>query len=197
MSSLLYRLGRWCAAHAWRTLTVWLVLLVGLGVLAGTLGKPLTSQISIPGTTFQKVIDRLGTEIPEAAGGAGTVVLQSTGGTPMTPEQRAAAEQVFATWAQVPHVKRVNDPFQAQAQLDRSATDLAAAATTLEAGQQQTIAANIAAQFPEANPLGVSALIATGLGGTHRRAYTPSFAGAGASTRGRNGEDAELPSFLQ
>ncbi len=33
----------------------------------------------------------------------------------------------------------------------------------LQAGQQQTIAANIAAQFPEANPLGVSALIATGL----------------------------------
>lgn len=33
----------------------------------------------------------------------------------------------------------------------------------LQAGQQQTIAANIAAQFPEANPLGVSTLIATGL----------------------------------
>jgi phosphate transport system permease protein len=33
----------------------------------------------------------------------------------------------------------------------------------LRAGQQQTIAANIAAQFPEANPAGVSALIATGL----------------------------------
>jgi phosphate transport system permease protein len=33
----------------------------------------------------------------------------------------------------------------------------------LEAGQQQSIAANIAAQFPEADPLGVSTLIATGL----------------------------------
>ena len=33
----------------------------------------------------------------------------------------------------------------------------------LQAGQQQTIAANIAAQFPEANPEGVSTLIATGL----------------------------------
>jgi len=33
----------------------------------------------------------------------------------------------------------------------------------LEAGQQQSIAANIAAQFPEANPIGVSTLIATGL----------------------------------
>jgi phosphate transport system permease protein len=31
------------------------------------------------------------------------------------------------------------------------------------AGQQQTIAANIAAQFPEANQIGVSTLIATGL----------------------------------
>jgi phosphate transport system permease protein len=33
----------------------------------------------------------------------------------------------------------------------------------LEAGNQQTIAANIAAQFPEANALGVNTLIATGL----------------------------------
>jgi phosphate transport system permease protein len=33
----------------------------------------------------------------------------------------------------------------------------------LMAGRQQTIAANIALQFPEASPLGVSALIATGL----------------------------------
>ncbi len=33
----------------------------------------------------------------------------------------------------------------------------------LQAGQHQTIAANIALQFPEANPMGVSTLIATGL----------------------------------
>ena len=33
----------------------------------------------------------------------------------------------------------------------------------LTVGQQQTIAANIALQFPEADPLGVSTLIATGL----------------------------------
>ncbi len=137
MSSFLYRLGRWCAAHAWRTLTIWLVLLVGIGALAATVGKPLSSQISIPGTTFQKVIDGLGKEIPQAAGGAGTVVLRSADGTPITDEQRAAAEQVFATWAQVPHVKRVNDPFEAQAQLDKSATDLTAAATKLDAAQKQ------------------------------------------------------------
>ena len=136
MSSVLYRLGRWCAAHAWRTLALWLVVLVGVGTLAATVGKPLTSQISIPGTEFEKVLDRLGGEIPEAAGGAGTVVLES-GDEPFTEAQQAAVEDVFASWAEVPHVKRVTNPFEAQAQLDQSAADIAAAATTIEDGQRE------------------------------------------------------------
>jgi putative drug exporter of the RND superfamily len=160
MSSLLYRLGRWCAAHAWRTLTFWLVLLVGLGALAGTVGKPLTSQISIPGTTFQKVIDGLGKEIPQAAGGAGTVVLQTTDGTAITDEQRAAAEKVFATWETVPHVKRVNNPFEAQAGLDKSATDLAAAATKLKDGQAQLDAGRAKLADGQGQLAGGEALIA-------------------------------------
>jgi cell division protein FtsZ len=40
-------------------------------------------------------------------------------------------------------------------------------------------------------------VIATGLGGTHRRSYTPAFASAGASTRSSSRDDSELPSFLQ
>jgi len=42
-------------------------------------------------------------------------------------------------------------------------------------------------------------VIATGLGGSHRRAYTPSFAGAttGAPSRSGHRDDSELPSFLQ
>ncbi len=40
-------------------------------------------------------------------------------------------------------------------------------------------------------------VIATGLGGSHRRAFTPSFAAAGAPTRSSTRDDSELPSFLQ
>ena len=41
-------------------------------------------------------------------------------------------------------------------------------------------------------------VIATGLGGSHRRSYTPSFASAGAvSSRSSSRDDSELPSFLQ
>ncbi len=40
-------------------------------------------------------------------------------------------------------------------------------------------------------------VIATGLGGSHRRSFTPSFAAAGASSRSSTRGDSELPSFLQ
>ena len=40
-------------------------------------------------------------------------------------------------------------------------------------------------------------VIATGLGGSHRRAFTPSFAAAGASAGRSSRDDSELPSFLQ
>ena len=134
MSSLLYRLGRWCADHAWRTITIWLVVLVGVGVLAGTVGKPLTSQISIPGTTFEKVLDGLGARSPRPPVVPGPWCSRAAT-QPFTDEQRAAVEDVFASWAELPHVKRVNNPFEAQAELDESAADIAAAAATIEDGQ--------------------------------------------------------------
>jgi cell division protein FtsZ len=40
-------------------------------------------------------------------------------------------------------------------------------------------------------------VIATGLGGSHRRSFTPSFATVGAPSRRGAGDDSELPSFLQ
>ena len=134
MSSLLYRLARWCAAHAWRVLALWLVVLTGVGALAVTVGQPLSSRVSIPGTSFEKVLDRLGAEIPEAAGGFGSVVLESDGDE-FTDAQRAAIEEVFATWEQVPHVKGVINPFEAQDQLDASAEQLTAAGAKLDEGQ--------------------------------------------------------------
>ena len=133
MSSVLYRLGRWCATHAWRVVAIWVVLLAVVGAMAGTLGKPLSSRISIPDTAFQRVLDTLGREIPEAAGGFATVVLESNEG-PFTDEQRRVVEGVLEDWRAVPHVTRVIDPFDAQEQLDASGTDLEAARVKLDEG---------------------------------------------------------------
>ena len=136
MSSLLYRLARWSAAHAWAVLAAWLVVLTGVGALAVTVGQPLSSRVSIPGTSFEKVLDELGDEIPAAAGGFGSVVLESDQGE-FTDAQRRAVREVFAMWEQLPHVTGVVDPFDAQDQLDASADRLAAAGTQVAEGQKQ------------------------------------------------------------
>ncbi len=137
MSTLLYRLGRWAANHAWRTLGAWALLLAVVGTLAATVGRPLTSQVSIPGTGFEKVLAQLGEEIPAAAGGFGRVVLTTENGEPFTEEQQAAAREAFAAWEDVPHVERVVDPFDAQQQQEAGAAQLAEARDQLDDAQEQ------------------------------------------------------------
>lgn len=136
MSTLLYRLGRWSAAHAWRVLAGWVVLLAVLGTLAGTIGTPLTSQVTIPGTGFEKVLAQLGREVPSAAGGFGRVLLESDEGS-FTTEQKAAIGRAFEAWRTVPHVERVVDPFASQQQLTESAAKVADAKAKLDAARAQ------------------------------------------------------------
>lgn len=130
MSTALYRLGRWCAAHAWAVLALWLVLLASAGGLAGAVGTPLTSRVSVPDSDAERVLARLGDQIPAAGGGFGRVVVRSDTGS-FTDEQRAAVAEAVAAWERLPHVERVLDPFEAQARLDGSARALAESATTL------------------------------------------------------------------
>ena len=143
MATVLYRLGRWCARHTKAVIAFWVLTLTILGVGALTLGKPPTNEVSIPGSSFQRVLDELGTKIPEAAGGFGTVVLRSDSGS-FTTAQQDAIEATFEEWSRLDQVKRVVDPFAAQAELDSSAAKLAegkaqldAAAPQIEDGQRQ------------------------------------------------------------
>jgi putative drug exporter of the RND superfamily len=137
MSTFLYRLGRWAANHSWRTLGAWALILAVVGTLAATVGRPLTSQVSIPGTGFERVLAQLGDEIPEAAGGLGRVVLTTEDGRPFTDTQKDAVREAFAAWEDVPHVERVVDPFDAQQQQADGTARLDEARAQLdEAGQQ-------------------------------------------------------------
>jgi RND superfamily putative drug exporter len=143
MASMLYRLGRWCADHVKTVVAAWLIVLAALGGAAAGFGTPPTPEVTIPGSNFQRVLDQLSTEIPEAAGGFGTIVLQSERGA-FTSEQRAAIEDVFTQWADLDQVTRVVDPFESQQRLDDSATQLAdgqrqldAATPQLDAGRAQ------------------------------------------------------------
>ena len=47
MSSLLHRVGRWCADHAKRTLAIWAALLTVLAIAVGLLGINLSGAFKI------------------------------------------------------------------------------------------------------------------------------------------------------
>ena len=59
MATHLQRLGLWCARHAGRVVAAWLVLFLALGALAATVSRPLTNQVTIPGSDHAAVWARL------------------------------------------------------------------------------------------------------------------------------------------
>ena len=66
MATLLYRLGK-TAFRRWPVfIAAWLVVLVGIGVVAGTLSKPMTDSFSIPGIPSEEAADLQAELFPES-----------------------------------------------------------------------------------------------------------------------------------
>jgi RND superfamily putative drug exporter len=110
MSSRLYRLGRRMAQQARLVLLVWIVALVGSGVLAATAGGTLQTDLTIPGTEAQQGLDVLERQFPQAAGTAGQVLFVSPEGQRIgvhREEIRHALDRI----GKVEHVVLATDPF--------------------------------------------------------------------------------------
>lgn len=90
MSLLLYRLGRTAYRRPWAFIALWLLVLggsVGLAVANG--GGSISSSVTIDGTESQDVTDRLRAELPDAAGGQGTIVFSVPEGDRLDSGDRA------------------------------------------------------------------------------------------------------------
>jgi RND superfamily putative drug exporter len=140
MARILYRLGRWCADHAGRVLALWAVILLAVGGAAARFGTPMTNEFTVPGSSFERVLDRLGAAIPQLRGGFGTVVFESDSGS-FTAAQKAAIARTMTDWTTIPHVTGVMDPFAAQDTIDQAQTKLESSKTQVEDGYAQ-LAAN-------------------------------------------------------
>jgi RND superfamily putative drug exporter len=135
MASFLYRLGLGAARRPLAVVIAWVLILGSVAAAMVSFQRPLTNEFELPDSEFAQVLDDLGKQIPEIAGGTGTVVLHSKEG--FTPAQREAIDVTMAQWRTLPHVTGTVDPFETQAQLDQGSADLARGEEQLIDGRQK------------------------------------------------------------
>jgi putative drug exporter of the RND superfamily len=110
MSRSLSRLARSCARHPWRTIAVWLVVLVSLSSNAGRLDGQYVDDFRLPGSDAQAAADLLEDSFPVQAGGRATVVLAVEDGSLRDAATAAAIHRTLDEVAGLDHVMAVTDP---------------------------------------------------------------------------------------
>ncbi|MFI6294036.1 MMPL family transporter [Nonomuraea sp. NPDC050790] len=114
MTRFLGRLGAWCARHGRLVLALWVIAAAALMVGSLVSGRPVSNDVTIPGTDAQRAHDlmRDGFGPGYAPGGTVQLVLYSDKG-PLTDEPRKrAVEESMDKIRDLPHVKQVESPYR-------------------------------------------------------------------------------------
>ena len=90
MSTFLYRVGRACTRHRWRTLFAWIAIVVVLVVVGRLAGGESYDRISTPGSDSKKSIELLTNTFPTQSGGSMMIGCHSPTGTLADPSSAAA-----------------------------------------------------------------------------------------------------------
>lgn len=105
MTRLLYRLGRGSAAHPWRVLAGWLLVVAAVVTLAGTVGGPTQENWDVPGARAQHGIDLLREHSPGAGNATARVVVHTDHA--VAPADLDALTERLAS---MPHAATVGEP---------------------------------------------------------------------------------------
>ncbi|MGW6857007.1 MMPL family transporter [Streptomyces xanthophaeus] len=110
----LYRLGAWCAHHAWRVVAVWLLVLVGAGLLVPRFAESLTgSSLTVTGSEAARAEQLMRDKFDSAVTEDIVVVFDSAERSVQDPEFREAVRRGVAGLRAQDGVARVEDPYGA------------------------------------------------------------------------------------
>ncbi|MDQ0679420.1 putative membrane protein YdfJ with MMPL/SSD domain [Arthrobacter pascens] len=136
MALLLYRLGKFSYRRRWLVIALWLAVMLAVGGAATALHGTMSNNFQIPGTETQQMADKLKTGLPESSGGAAGIVFETRDGK-FTQAGKDAVSAALAKLESLPDVRGTVDPFAAQTQLDKAASDLAAGEQQAAAGKAE------------------------------------------------------------
>src|SRR5262245_54935275 len=77
MSAALYRVGAFAARRAPFVVVAWLILAIGIVLVATSVGRPENDNVTLPGTGSQSATDLLDKYLPAQANGSVPIVLES------------------------------------------------------------------------------------------------------------------------
>lgn len=137
MAEFLFRLGQSAARRARFVVATWFVVLAAAGAAFALGAGTLTSTVSIPGTRTAQVTERLQAVMPKAAGGHGSVVFDTSDGSPLTEAQRATISEQADAARTLPGVATVVDPFEAEADRSEQVDAIADGRAQIEDGRRQ------------------------------------------------------------
>jgi putative drug exporter of the RND superfamily len=110
---MLARVARFSIAHRRTVLLTWVALLVGAGLIAGTVGTRYATDFSLPGSESQRALDMLKSDFPAQAGDSDQIVLHARDGRVTDAALRSNVEPMLAKVARLPHVTSVTSPYSA------------------------------------------------------------------------------------
>jgi RND superfamily putative drug exporter len=138
--SLLVRIAAGAQRRRWLALTVWVVILAGVTAGSQAVGSAYRSDVSLPGTESQAVVDVLRQVAPDRAGDSVQIALHHPDGL-AEPATRDRIQRMLQDVTGLPHVVQVTDPFTgagalsadgrtgyANVQLDAASADIPTAA---------------------------------------------------------------------
>ena len=113
MSALMHKVGGFAARRAPWVVAAWIVIAIGLVVVANSVGRPEIDNTTLPGTGSQSATDLLNNKLPEQANGSVPVVLQSD--TSLAQGQNMqAVESTAKSLSDNQYVQSVVSPFDPQ-----------------------------------------------------------------------------------
>ncbi|MCC5578689.1 MMPL family transporter [Microtetraspora sp. AC03309] len=114
MSTLLGRLGGWCARHGRFVLALWVLAAGLLTAVTMIYGSPVSNNVAIPGTDAQRAHElmREGFGPGYDAGGTVQLVLYTEEGTLLSEGREKAVGDALARIREVPHVVEAQTPYR-------------------------------------------------------------------------------------
>jgi uncharacterized membrane protein YdfJ with MMPL/SSD domain len=110
MSTVLGRIGSFCAHHKWLVVTLWLLAVATHLVTVRAFGETTTNDFSLPGTQSQQATDLLAAEFPPQQNGSSPIVFHVTTGRLTDASNEAAVSQSVAAIQALPDVYSASDP---------------------------------------------------------------------------------------